>query len=108
MGTFVSQIAYNYQTIASSLPIDKNNRHENVKIKLDQFTKNNKVPLKGIKNTIPVSIINTTLELLILNSATEIFSKQDTFSYVFTDFISAFAIFSTTGLFSHYAFQRQV
>ena len=32
--TFISQSAFNYQIIASSLPIDKNNRDENVRIKL--------------------------------------------------------------------------
>ena len=32
ISTGVAQIAFNYQTIASSLPIDKNNRPENVKI----------------------------------------------------------------------------
>lgn len=32
--TIVSQIAFNYQTIGSSLPIDKSNRPENVRIML--------------------------------------------------------------------------
>lgn len=104
----MSQIAYNYQTIASSLPIDKNNRPENVRIKLENYTKTNKIPLKGLVNTLPISAINTVLELAILNYATQIFSKQNRYSYVWSDFVSAFAVFTTTGLFSHWAFQRQV
>ena len=59
MGTVISQSAFNYQTIASSLPIDKNNRDENVKIRLIEYTKNNKVPLVGLRYTIPVSLMNT-------------------------------------------------
>ena len=61
--TLMSQIAFNYQTIASSLPIDKLNRIENVKLKLQKYTMNkkNKLPIDGIRYTLPVSLINTSI-----------------------------------------------
>lgn len=107
VSTTMAQIAFNYQTIASSLPIDKNNRPENVRIKLEKYTKVNRFPINGIKYTLPASIINTTIELLILSQVTKLFQNANT-SYVLTDLLSAFLIFSTTSFVSHYAFQRQV
>lgn len=61
MSTAMSQIAFNYQTIASSLPISKSNRPEDVKIKLSKYTTKNKLPINGLRYTLPASIINTTL-----------------------------------------------
>lgn len=59
--TAMAQIAFNYQIMASSLPIDKNNRAESVRIKLRDYTAKNKFPIFGLKYTIPVSILNTTV-----------------------------------------------
>lgn len=36
--TVMAQIAFNYQIMASSLPVDKTNRPESVKIKLKNYT----------------------------------------------------------------------
>lgn len=65
--TAVAQIAFNYQILASSLPIDKNNLSENVKHKLQEYTKKNKFPINGLKFTLPASICNTALELAVLS-----------------------------------------
>lgn len=61
LATFFSQSAFNYQVLASSLPINAKNRNEDIRDKLIQYTKNKKVPLIGLKYTIPVSIYNTIL-----------------------------------------------
>lgn len=80
--TFISQSAFNYQIIASSLPIDKNNRDENVRIKLRQYTKRGNVPLIGIRYTIPVTFVNTIVQIFMIKKASEIFKrKKDSFSY---------------------------
>ena len=66
MSILFSQIAFNYQTLASSLPISKDNRSENVKIKLQKYTASKKVPIDGLKYTIPVSLVNTSIELFVI------------------------------------------
>lgn len=67
------------------------------------------MPIDGIKYTLPASLINTTMELFILGQAANLISRaRSGVSYIYTDLLTAFTIFSTTAFVSHYAFQRQV
>jgi hypothetical protein len=59
--TLLSQIAFNYQIISSSFPIDKKTHTENIKNRLLKYTKDKKIPIDGLKYTLPISIINTAL-----------------------------------------------
>ena len=107
MSTLFSQIAFNYQTLASSLPISKDNRSENVKIKLQKYTASKKVPIDGLKYTIPVSLINTSIELYVISQVAKYFQMEKT-NYVWSDLFTAFLIMTGTSFSSHYAFLRQV
>ena len=107
LSTIVSQSAFNYQIIASSLPINKTNRDENVRLKLLEYTRKNKVPLIGLRYTIPVSLLNTFIEIVVLNKASSMFSGSST-SYLIESFLTIIPIFLTTNLFTHFAIQRQV
>ena len=107
LSTIVSQSAFNYQIIASSLPINKTNRDENVRLKLLEYTRKNKVPLIGLRYTIPVSLLNTLIEIVVLNKASSMFSGSST-SYLIESFLTIIPIFLTTNFFTHFAIQRQV
>jgi hypothetical protein len=81
----VSQIAFNYQIIASSLPIDKKNRTEDIRITLFKYTEKKKIPIDGLKYTIPISIINTAVEMFILNYIANTFGGNSSISYTLLD-----------------------
>jgi hypothetical protein len=73
LGTFLSQSAFNYQVLASSLPINAKNRSEDVREKLMEYTKNRKnIPLIGLKYTLPVSVYNTILEVFLIERLTHL------------------------------------
>lgn len=76
LSTALSQVAFSYQTIASSLPINSSNRPEDVKIKLQAYTFKKKLPIDGIKYTIPVSLINTSIELFLISQVSKIYSSS--------------------------------
>ena len=65
-GTLASQSAFNYQTIGSSLDIDRKSKNESVTKRMIKLTENKKVFRNGIKYTLPVSIINSVIEVFMI------------------------------------------
>ena len=76
LATILSQSSFNYQVLASSLPIDAKNRNEDVRQKLMQYSKNKKVPFIGLKYTVPVSIYNTILQMFLIEKMNKFFVKN--------------------------------
>jgi hypothetical protein len=107
LSTVLAQSAFNYQTIASSLPINKANRDEDVRIKLRAYTTKNTVPLIGLKYTIPTTLLNTTVEIMMINYLGKAL-KDNGFSYRVENLFTAFVVLFATAFPMHFALQRQV
>lgn len=112
LSTVLSQSAFNYQTIASSLAPDSRNRNENVRERLFKYTTNKCVPLIGLRYTLPVSIINSVTELVLLRQARSFAegkeNSEHAMSYSLLEFTTAALTLLATSFASHYAVQRQL
>lgn len=111
VGTLLSQSAFNYQVLASSLPVNARNRGEDVKEKLLEYTKNRKnIPLIGLKYTIPVTIYNTFLEVFLIEKFTHFLkiNQDPAKNYTLEELGTALSAFFITGFAFHYSYLRQV